>query len=92
MRWVAARLSRKFAIGTAAGLVASSLVFLVLFAAAYVLQARILFAGSLYVASGAASDVGEMSHGQISVILSGYALAGLVGFAVLALTARGRGL
>jgi hypothetical protein len=56
------------------------------------LVARILFAGSLFVASGAASDVGEMSHGQISVILSGYALAGLVAFAVLALTARGRGL
>ena len=56
------------------------------------LVARILFAGSLYVASGAASDVGEMSHAQISTILSGYALAGLVAFAVLALTARGRGI
>lgn len=54
------------------------------------LAARILFAGSLYLASGAASDVGEMSHGQISMILSGYAFAGLLAFAVLALTARGR--
>lgn len=56
------------------------------------LVARILFAGSLYVASGAASEVGEMSHAQISTILSGYAFAGLVAFAVLALTARGRGI
>jgi len=35
MRWFGSRLSRKFAVGTAAGLVASSLVFLVLFLALY---------------------------------------------------------
>lgn len=56
------------------------------------LAARILFAASLYIASGEASDVGEMSHGQIGMILGGYAFAGLLAFAVLAYTARGRGL
>ena len=56
------------------------------------LAARILFAASLYIASGEASDVGEMSHGQIGMILGGYAIAGLLAFAVLAYTARGRGL
>ncbi len=56
------------------------------------LVARLLFAGSLYVASGAASDVGEMTHGQISTILTGYAVAGIVGFGLLALTARNRGI
>ncbi len=56
------------------------------------LVARILFAATLYVAAGAASDIGAMTHAQISTILSGYALAGLVAFATLAVAARGRGL
>ena len=56
------------------------------------LVARLLFAGSLYLAAGAASDVGAMSHDQISTILSGYALAGLVAIAVLALASRSRGI
>ncbi len=56
------------------------------------LVARILFAGSLYVASGAASDVGAMTHAQISTILTGYAVAGLVAFAILALASRNRGI
>ncbi len=56
------------------------------------LVARLLFAASLYVASGAASDVGEMTRTQISLILSAYALAGLIAFAILAATARNRGL
>lgn len=56
------------------------------------LVARLLFAGSLFLAAGAASDVGEMSHDQISTVLSGYALAGLVAFATLAIAARNRGL
>ncbi len=56
------------------------------------LVARLLFAGSLYIASGAASDVGEMTHGQISTILTGYAVAGIVGFGLLAMTARNRGI
>lgn len=56
------------------------------------LAARLLFAGSLYLASGAASDVGAMTHAQISAILAGYAAAGVLAFAVLAVSARGRGL
>ncbi len=56
------------------------------------LVARLFFAASLYFASGAASDVGLMTHDQISTILTGYAAAGLIAFATLAFTARGRGL
>lgn len=55
------------------------------------LVARLLFAGSLFLASGTASDVGLMSYEEIRVILTGYAFVGLVAFATLALTARGRG-
>lgn len=55
------------------------------------LVARILFAASLYIAAGAASDVGAMSHAQISTILMGYALAGAFAFALLLWTSRGRG-
>ncbi|MEM7752700.1 MAG: hypothetical protein AAF230_04745 [Pseudomonadota bacterium] len=56
------------------------------------LAARILFAGSLFVASGAASDVGAMTHGQISAILLSYAIAGILAFALLAMATRGRGI
>jgi MFS family permease len=56
------------------------------------LVARLLFAASLFVASGAASDVGAMTHEQIATILTSYAAAGLVAFLVLAVTARGRGI
>ncbi len=56
------------------------------------LAARVLFAASLYVASGEASDVGVMSHAEISVILTGYAVAGTIAFATLAVAARRSGL
>jgi len=56
------------------------------------LAARLLFAGSLYIASGQASDVGAMSHDQISMILTGYAFAGVIALALLGATARKRGL
>lgn len=56
------------------------------------MAARILFAASLYIASGAASDVGLMSFEEISLILSGYAFAGLVAFATLAVSAKRSGL
>ncbi|MEM7717958.1 MAG: MFS transporter [Pseudomonadota bacterium] len=56
------------------------------------LVARILFAASLYFAAGAASDVGAMSHTQISTILTGYAVAGVLAFAVLIWASRGRGI
>ena len=54
------------------------------------LVARLLFAGSLYLAAGAASDVGAMTHDQISTILTGYALAGLIAFATLGFASRKR--
>jgi hypothetical protein len=56
------------------------------------LAGRLLFAASLWLASTGASDVGAMSHREIRAILLAYALAGLVAFGALMLTARGRGI
>jgi MFS family permease len=56
------------------------------------LAGRLLFAASLWLASSGASDVGAMSHGEIRSILLAYALAGLLAFSVLLLSARGRGI
>ncbi|MGR3512484.1 MAG: MFS transporter [Paracoccaceae bacterium] len=52
------------------------------------LAARLLFAGSLYLAAGAASDIGTLTHPQISTILTGYVVAGIVAFGVLLFGAR----
>lgn len=56
------------------------------------LAGRLLFAASLWFASSGASDVGEMSQGEVRTVLAFYALAGLCAFVVLLLTARGRGI
>lgn len=48
---------------------------------------RVLFAGSLFLASTTASDVDLMTHAQIRHILTYYVIAGLIGFAALAITA-----
>ena len=54
------------------------------------LAGRILFALSLWLAAGSASDVDEMGHGELHAILWAYAAAGLAAFVLLAVTARGR--
>lgn len=51
---------------------------------------RLLFAASLYVASGSASQVGTMAYSEIRWILAGYALVGLLAFAALFMVARRR--
>lgn len=48
---------------------------------------RLMFAATLYVAAGTASDVGEMSFPEISSILGWYAVAGLVLLGVLTVLA-----
>lgn len=49
---------------------------------------RLLFAGSLYVAAGSASEIGGMAFTEISQILGWYAFGGLVLLITFALTAR----
>ena len=49
---------------------------------------RLLFAGSLWLASGAGSATGAMGFDELRLVLGGYALAGVVVFAGLALSAR----
>ena len=56
------------------------------------MTARILFAISLYVASGQASDVGSMAYSEIRTILAVYAGVGLAALVALAVAARGRGI
>lgn len=56
------------------------------------LAARILFAATLFVASGSANDVGIMSYPEIRAILTGYAIAGGLALVALALASRGRGI
>lgn len=56
------------------------------------LAARLLFAVTLYLAAGTASDVGEMANEEIQLILRVYAGVGLVGFAALFFAANGRGI
>jgi len=48
---------------------------------------RLLFASSLWIAAGAATDVGQMPLGEIQAILIWYAYAGLAALAVFALAA-----
>ena len=52
------------------------------------LVARILFAGSLWLAAGAASEVGLMSHAQMQPILAAYAGVGLAALILLAIASR----
>ncbi len=52
---------------------------------------KLLFAGSILLASTSAQDVGAMPYGDIRMILSWYVAAGLVGWGILALTARRAG-
>ncbi|MXQ08884.1 MFS transporter [Alphaproteobacteria bacterium GH1-50] len=52
------------------------------------LAARILFAASLWLAAGAASDVGLMSHAQMQPILAAYAGVGLIALIALAVASR----
>ena len=47
------------------------------------LVGRLLFAGSLYLASGSASDVGAMPRAEVQAILGVYALIGCVFFLIL---------
>lgn len=54
------------------------------------LSAKLLFALSLYFAAGGASDVGVMANSEIQTILTVYAGIGLMAFAALYFTARGR--
>lgn len=56
------------------------------------LAGRILFAVTLFFAATNASQVGEMEHGEIRVILAAYAAFGCVALAGLVVAARGRGL
>nr|WP_214650060.1 MFS transporter [Palleronia pontilimi] len=49
---------------------------------------RALFSGSLFLAAGASSRVGEMSHDQMQPILTAYALVGLLALIGLALWSR----
>ena len=56
------------------------------------LVARVLFAVSLYIAAGSASEVGAMARSEIGTILSVYAAVGIGALLVLLLTARGRGI
>jgi len=55
------------------------------------LGGRILFAATLFVSAGAASNVGNMPYGDIQTILGWYTAAGLVCIIALALTARRSG-
>ncbi|MBB5515511.1 putative MFS family arabinose efflux permease [Rubricella aquisinus] len=52
------------------------------------LAGRVLFAGSLILASGVASDAGQMAYADLQVVLGGYALFGLLCLIGLALAAR----
>ena len=52
------------------------------------LCARVLFAGSLYLASGTAQDAGTMAYADIRAVLGGYVLAGVICIATLFVTAR----
>ena len=54
------------------------------------LAAKLLFAVTLYVASGSASDVGEMANSEIQTILQVYAGVGVVALGLLAIAARRR--
>lgn len=54
------------------------------------LVGRLLFAGSLALASVNASAVGEMAYGEIRLILVGYALAGALTFGLLVFLGRQR--
>ena len=47
------------------------------------LFARLLFAASLFLAAGSASDVGVMSYPEIRLILAAYAAVGLIAFVAL---------
>ena len=49
---------------------------------------RILFGISLYTASFVASDTASMSLPELRLVLGAYAMAGLLCFAVLAVTAK----
>ena len=52
------------------------------------LCARVLFAGSLYLASGTAQDAGTMAYADIRAVLGWYVLAGVICIATLFVTAR----
>ena len=52
------------------------------------LAGRVIFAGTLFAASLAASDVGEMQHSEMQAVLAWYVAAGLACFAGLALVAQ----
>ena len=52
------------------------------------LVGRLLFAGSLFLASGSASDVGAMPQGQVQAILGAYATIGCLCFVGLLIVAR----
>lgn len=52
------------------------------------LCARVLFAGSLYLASGTAQDAGTMAYSDIRAVLGWYVLAGVICIATLYVTAR----
>lgn len=52
------------------------------------LCARVLFAGSLYLASGTAQDAGTMAYSDIRAVLGWYVLAGVICIAMLYVTAR----
>ena len=56
------------------------------------LAGRVFFAGTLFLASTSASDVGEMPHSEIRAILAVYVGFGLAALLGLALAARKRGL
>ena len=49
---------------------------------------RLLFAASLWIAAGTASDVGQMPYEEIRQVLGWYAVAGLLFFTALGLLAR----
>lgn len=52
------------------------------------LAGKLLFSLSLFVAAGAASDVGALPYGDIQMILGWYVAAGMAVWVVLAMTAR----
>ncbi len=52
------------------------------------LVGRLLFAGSLFLASGSASDVGAMPQGQVQAILGAYTTIGCLCFVGLLIVAR----
>ena len=55
------------------------------------LAGKLAFSVSLLIAAGSASDVAEMPHGDIQMILGWYAMAGLIFWVGLALAARRAG-